>query len=147
MCMTVKCAQQSNVHASQMCMTVKFAWQSNVHDSKMCMTVKSAWQSLLKADISKMITDFKIQTGDGLTYSRCSTEEMLSHLKSFYRVLAGPPKSQSHYFEMHPPSKCSFWCIETFLLKKFFILRPPTMGPSMGPICTLLPLTVPYYIF
>ena len=21
------------------------------------------------------------------------------------------------------------------------------MGPSMGPICTLLPLTVPYYIF
>ena len=62
-------------------------------------------------------------------------------------LLAGPPKSQSHYFEMHTSSKCSFWCIETFLLKKNFILRPPTMGPSMGPICTLLPLTVPYYIF
>ena len=61
--------------------------------------------------------------------------------------VAGPPKSQSHYLEMHTSSKCSFWCIETFLLKEFFILRPPTMGPSMGPICTLLPLTVPYYIF
>ena len=60
--------------------------------------------------------------------------------------VAGPPKSKSHYLERHPPSKCSFWCIETFLLKKIFILRPPTMGPSMGPICTLLPLTVPYYI-
>ena len=25
-----------------------------------------------------------------------------------YTLVAGPPKSQSHYLEMHTPSKCSF---------------------------------------
>ena len=54
-------------------LTAWMLWQLECFDSLNALTAS--------AEISKMITDFKIQTGYRLTYSRCSTVEMLSHLK------------------------------------------------------------------
>ena len=62
--------------------------------------------------------------------ARCADSKKVSY------VVAGPPKSKSNYLEMHTSSKCLFLCIETFFFNKFFILKPPTMSPSLGPICT-----------
>ena len=56
-------------------------------------------------------------------------------------------KKPKSLFGDAPPLKMFLLMYWNILIKKIFILRPPTMGPSMGPICTLLPLTVPYYIF
>ena len=75
-CMTVPSTWQSQVHDSHKCMTVTSAWQSQVHDSQKCMTVKCAWQSRvheLKFQKWSVTGLQKHQTGDGLTYSHCST--------------------------------------------------------------------------